>query len=111
VAITETIHPHIDAAYRRVNALQSQRCARRGMAEFIALLPLPAIVVDWQLTPLFHNTAGQEAAVRWTGADSCLKSPASEFGVAGSAWNHRRDEGCLDYRAARRLRPVAVGAR
>ena len=77
----ETIHPHIDAAYRRVNALQSQRCARRGMAEFIALLPLPAIVVDWQLGPLFHNTARQEAAARWTGADPCLKSPASEFAV------------------------------
>ncbi len=81
IATMETIHPYIDAAYRRVNLLQSQRCARRGLEEFIALLPLPAVLVDWGLTPLFHNTASREAAARWNGAGPHDKPSPDEFAV------------------------------
>jgi DNA-binding CsgD family transcriptional regulator len=79
IAAMELIHPHVDAAYRRVNALVSQRCARRGMEEFVALLPLPAILVDWELKGLFHNAAGREAAARWAGASAHLNTPAKGF--------------------------------
>jgi DNA-binding CsgD family transcriptional regulator len=81
VAAMELIHPHVDAAYRRVNALQSQRCARRALEEFIDLLPLPAILIDWELTPFFHNTAAREAAARWSGAGRHVKVAAQEFTV------------------------------
>lgn len=69
MATMEAIHPYIDAAFQRVNLLQSQRCAQRGIEELISLLPLPAILVDWQLKPLLHNTAGRESAARWLGAE------------------------------------------
>ena len=73
VATMELIHPHIDAAYRRVNELQSQNCARHGMEEFVALLPLPALLVDWNLTLLFHNDSAAQAVARWAGTDPHLK--------------------------------------
>jgi DNA-binding CsgD family transcriptional regulator len=79
IATMELIHSHIDAAYRRVNQLQSQRCARRGMEDFVALLPLPALLVDWNLTPVFHNAAGREAAARWSGESVHLNAPAKGF--------------------------------
>jgi DNA-binding CsgD family transcriptional regulator len=74
VARIELIHPHIDAAYRRVNKLQSQSCARRGLEEFVASLPLPALLVEWDLRLLFHNASASEAVARWNGADPHLKT-------------------------------------
>ncbi len=74
VARMELIHPHIDAAYRRVNKLQSQSCARRGLEEFVASLPLPALLVEWDLRLLFHNASASEAVARWKGTDPHLKT-------------------------------------
>jgi DNA-binding CsgD family transcriptional regulator len=65
----ELIHPHIDAAYRRINTLQTQSCTLRGLEEFVALLPLPAILIDWQLAPLFQNSSAGEAVANWMGVD------------------------------------------
>src|SRR5205085_5098267 len=81
IATMEMIHPHIDAAYRRVNQLQSQHCARRGMEELIALLPLPAILIDWNVVPLFHNSAALDATVRWLGGDAHLKRSSIDFAL------------------------------
>lgn len=81
VARMDLIHPHIDAAYRRVNKLQSQNCARRGLEEFIGLLPLPAVLVDWKLTTLFHNMAGREIAARWAGAGPHDKCSPNAFEI------------------------------
>lgn len=77
----EIIHPHIDAAYRRVNQLQSESCARRGLEEFVAMLPLPAILIDWEFTPLFRNSSAGDAAAAWNGSDAHLKAAARDIFV------------------------------
>ncbi len=79
VAMMEAIHPHIDAAYRRVNKLQSQSNARRGLEEFVTLLPLPAVLLDWNLMLLFHNASASEAVAHWAGTDPHLKLIAADF--------------------------------
>ena len=79
VARMEIIHPHIDAAYRRVNKLQNESCARRGLEEFVAMLPLPAILIDWELTPLFQNSSAGDAARSWNGSDAHIKATDREI--------------------------------
>lgn len=70
----EAIHPHIDAAYRRVIKLESQTCAQWGLEEFVSMLPLPAILIDWKLTPLVQINSAGNAAAAWNGNGAHFKS-------------------------------------
>lgn len=84
VARMELIHPHIDAAYRRINKLQSQSCARRGLEEFVESLPLPALLVEWDLRLLFHNASASEAVARWNGTDPQRKPDPGDLPLPAS---------------------------
>jgi DNA-binding CsgD family transcriptional regulator len=75
----QALHPHIDAARRRVSRLQSVTCTRRGLEDFVSMLPLPTILLDWQLAPLYHNGAARRAAALWSGTDPHLKLTSREF--------------------------------
>lgn len=77
----EAIHPHIDAAYRRVIKLESQTCARRGLEEFVSMLPLPAILIDWEFVALFQNNTAENAAAVWNGNDGHLKPSGRDIFV------------------------------
>jgi DNA-binding CsgD family transcriptional regulator len=77
----QELHPHIDAACRRVSRLQSVTCTRRALEDFVSMLPLPTILLDWQLRPLYHNGAARRAAAVWNGADPQLKLTSRKFKV------------------------------
>jgi DNA-binding CsgD family transcriptional regulator len=81
MAAVEALHPHIDAAYRRVNRLQSATGLRRGLEDFVSTLPLAIILLDWQLAPLYHNAAAREAVAHWSGAHPHLKLTHREFKI------------------------------
>jgi len=72
--MVQAIYSHIDVAYRRVSRLQNARLAHRGLEDFLAKLPVPTILLDWQLAPFYHNEAARRAASRWSGADPHLKN-------------------------------------
>lgn len=76
MAIMETLHPHIDAAYRRVNRLQTESGALLGLEQCMTPLPLPTVLLDWDLAPFFFNPSGQEAIEHWRGANPHLKIPS-----------------------------------
>jgi DNA-binding CsgD family transcriptional regulator len=75
----QALYPHIDTAYRRLSRLQSATCIRRGLEDFVSMLPLPTILLDWQLAPLYHNGAARRAAALWSGTDPQLKLTSREF--------------------------------
>ena len=75
----QALYAHIDTGYRRVSRLQTATCARRGLEDFFSMLPLPTILLDWQLSPLYHNGAARQAAALWSGTDPQLKLTSREF--------------------------------
>ena len=75
----QRLHAHIDAAYRRVSRLQCATCIRRGLEDFVSMLPLPTVLLDWQLAPLYHNAAARQAVALWSGTDPQLKRTSREF--------------------------------
>lgn len=77
-AILEALYPHIDLAYRRMNRLQTESGALLGLEQCLDLLPLPMIVVDWHLAPLFFNESAQDALVRWRGISPHLEADGLE---------------------------------
>ena len=78
-----SLHGHLGAALNGVLELQRERSARGALELVLAPLPLPLVVLDWELDVLYHNQAANESAVLWMRrqADArCLKQ-ASCFEV------------------------------
>jgi len=104
--LLKSLHPHIDSAYRRINQLQSAACARKGLEDFIGLLPLPTILVDWELNPLFHNPAARKAALRWEGANPHKKMLPDDFSIPKNLFPHL-EEMRNEWTQAMRVEPVS----
>src|SRR4051812_12694853 len=77
MATVAKLHSHIETAFRRVAKLQSDACAREGLQSFLRTLPLPTILLDWSLVPIYHNAAAAEAIAQWDGARRELKRARS----------------------------------
>ncbi|HWM24195.1 MAG TPA: helix-turn-helix transcriptional regulator [Chthoniobacterales bacterium] len=78
-----SLHGHLSAALNGVLELQRERSARGALELVLAPLPLPIVVLDWELNVLYHNHAANESAMLWLRrpADAhCLKQ-ASRFEV------------------------------
>jgi len=60
------LHPQIDRARRRVRRIEAERSALHSLEVLVRKLPLAALVLDWELQPVFANTAGRECCARWT---------------------------------------------
>jgi DNA-binding CsgD family transcriptional regulator len=78
-----SLHGHLGAALNGVLELQRERSARSALELVLAPLPLPLVVLDWELDVLYYNHAANESALLWIRrpADArCLKQ-ASRFEV------------------------------
>ena len=73
----ERIHPHIETAFRRVSKLQSEAGARDSLQQFLRGLPLPTVLLNWELDPVYHNAAAAEDALAWAGGSLNLKRARS----------------------------------
>lgn len=66
------LHPQIDRARRRVRRIEAERSALNSLEVLVRKLPLAALVLDWELQPVFANAAGRECCARWiSGAGAC----------------------------------------
>ena len=79
--LLEQLHTHIDVAYKRVQRLENAACARKGMERFLEMLPLPMVLVDWNLTPVFHSSPAARAAATWSGRSPHEKEATNGFVV------------------------------
>src|SRR2546430_1518949 len=65
LAALEALHPHIDQARRRVNAVAVETAARRGLEMQLGHLSLPTVILDWELRTIYHNRAAREPCAQW----------------------------------------------
>lgn len=80
IARIETLHPEIERARRRVARLEEQRGALDSLQHFIRDLPMPAVLLNWKLEPLYSNREGIECCARWKhGAAARALNPTCEL--------------------------------
>jgi DNA-binding CsgD family transcriptional regulator len=54
------LHGDIEEALHRVKALSVERVAQKALEVLVEQIPLPAVIVDWNLRPIFHNAAARD---------------------------------------------------
>jgi DNA-binding CsgD family transcriptional regulator len=59
------LHPQLFAALRRIESLERERSVRTDLEEFLRRLPLPTIILRWNLKPLYQNQAAREFCAVW----------------------------------------------
>ena len=53
------------AALRALESLERERCVRADFEEFLRGLPLPTILLRWNLKPIYQNKAAREFCAVW----------------------------------------------
>ena len=59
------IYPHFLAALRRIESLERDQAVRVDLEEFLDRLPVPTIILRWNLRPIYQNPAGREFCAIW----------------------------------------------
>lgn len=65
LACLARLHPQINRARLRLQRLSAERATRHTLEELLRCLPLPAVLLDWDLRPVFHNADGRQLLARW----------------------------------------------
>lgn len=60
------LHPFVNAAIRRLMAGETSRARETGILRVVDSLPVPLVVVGWDLRLQYSNHAGREALKVWT---------------------------------------------
>lgn len=72
VALLDLLYPHINAAFRRLRALEKERVARDELRGLLRGGTRSACILDWDLEVAEANRAARESCAQW------------EFGVEGA---------------------------
>jgi DNA-binding CsgD family transcriptional regulator len=65
IALLRQLYPQFLAALRRVESLERERSVRADLEEFLRPLPLPTIILRWNLKPIYQNKAAREFCALW----------------------------------------------
>jgi DNA-binding CsgD family transcriptional regulator len=65
LAQLEELYPEIERAERRVMLLEADRSTRLALQDLIRDLPLPLVLLGWDLQPKFQNRSGLEICAAW----------------------------------------------
>jgi DNA-binding CsgD family transcriptional regulator len=66
------------AALRRIESLERERSVRVNFQQFLGRLPLPTIVLRWNLKPIYQNPAAREFCAIWEkGPEDAKRTKAS----------------------------------
>src|ERR1041385_3284323 len=72
------LYPQFLAALRGIESLERERCVRADFEEFLQGLPLPTIILRWNLTPIYQNKAAREFCAVWEkGPEEAKRTKAS----------------------------------
>jgi DNA-binding CsgD family transcriptional regulator len=63
--LVRRLYPHILAALRRIESLERERLVRVNFEEFLRPLPLPTMILHWNLKPIYQNPAAREFCAVW----------------------------------------------
>lgn len=65
VRLLQRLYPQFDAALRRLGSLERERSVRRSLEQFLSRLPLPSILLRWNLKPVYQNRAARDFCAIW----------------------------------------------
>jgi DNA-binding CsgD family transcriptional regulator len=72
------LYPQFLAALRGIESLERERCVRADFEEFLRGLPLPTMILRWNLTPIYQNKAAREFCAVWEkGPEEAKRTKAS----------------------------------
>ncbi len=72
------LYPQFLAALRGLESLERERCVRADFEEFLQGLPLPTIILRWNLRPIYQNKAAREFCAVWEkGPEEAKRTKAS----------------------------------
>ena len=63
--VLQRIYPQIDTALRRLGLLERERSVRIALEQFLSRLPLPTILLRWNLKPVYQNRAARDFCAVW----------------------------------------------
>jgi DNA-binding CsgD family transcriptional regulator len=59
------LYPQFLAALRGIESLEHERCVRADFEEVLRGLPVPTIILRWNLRPIYQNKAAREFCAVW----------------------------------------------
>jgi DNA-binding CsgD family transcriptional regulator len=59
------LYPQFDTALRRLGSLERERSIRLALEQFLSRLPLPTILLRWNLKPVYQNRAARDFCAMW----------------------------------------------
>ena len=65
VKLLRELYPQFMTALRRIESLERERSVRIDFEAFLSRLPLPTIIVQWNLKPIYQNQAARELCAIW----------------------------------------------
>jgi DNA-binding CsgD family transcriptional regulator len=72
------LYPQFLAALHGLESLERERCVRADFEEFLRGLPLPTIILRWNLKPIYQNKAAREFCAVWDkGPDEAKRTKAT----------------------------------
>jgi DNA-binding CsgD family transcriptional regulator len=78
VKLLRQLYPQILAALAQVELLERERSVRADLEEFLRRLPLPTIILRWNLKPIYQNNAAREFCAVWEkGPDEAKRTKAN----------------------------------
>lgn len=65
IDLLHQLRPQFDVALRRVLRLHRERSVRISFESFLQHLPLPTVLLTWELAPIYRNRAALDACLAW----------------------------------------------
>jgi DNA-binding CsgD family transcriptional regulator len=65
VKLLQHLYPHILTALCRLRSLEREHSLRMDLEEFLSRLPLPTILLRWNLKPIYQNRAARDFCAVW----------------------------------------------
>src|SRR5438094_1314420 len=63
--LLQQLYPQFLTALCRLRSLEREHSLRMGLAEFLSRLPLPTILLRWNLKPIYQNRAARDFCAMW----------------------------------------------
>src|SRR5437667_2677649 len=63
--LLQHLYPHFLTALCRLSALEREHSLRMDLEEFLSRLPLPTILLRWNLKPIYQNRAARDFCAVW----------------------------------------------
>jgi DNA-binding CsgD family transcriptional regulator len=76
--LVRQLYPQFLAALRRIESLERERSVRVNFQQFLQRLPLPTMVLRWNLKPIYQNPAARDFYAVWEkGPEEAKRTKAS----------------------------------